>query len=315
LSKKNLDLLNLKASRKMRNQKTKLFYSYSHKDEKYKKELEKYLGVLQRQGIVSNWHFRRIDAGKEWDGEIKSQLNSAHIILLLVSPDYINSTYCTDIEVKRAMKRHRDNEAVVIPVILRPVPLEKFPFGKLQALPDGAKPITEWQTREEAFKNIAEGIRQVAEAINHELEDKIEMKKITRKAPKIIIFEDDKKWLDRIHDTLRGQKYKIETYSRYDEKLLSRFAKHDYDLLITDIALDNVKYSKDGIVLAKFVRAFKKNIPIIVVKGYSFDDVWDVVDHIVESKIDHLFIKSKWDPAKFLKAVKDALEKRKAKST
>ena len=137
------------------------------------------------------------------------------------------------------------------------------------------------------------------------------MRKQKIKVPKIIIFEDDKNWLERIRDTLSDQGYKIETHIRYDDKLLNRLAKDDYDMLITDIALDNIKYSKEGIVLAKFVRASKKNIPIIVLTGYSFDDVWEVVDHIVESKIDHLFVKSHWHPAKFLKAVEDALKRRK----
>lgn len=304
------------ASRKQRKKKVELFYSYSHKDEKDKRELEKHLGTLHREGIISNWHFRKIDAGKEWEGEIKLHLNTARIILLLVSPNFIESDYCNDVEVKRAMQRHKNKEAIVIPVILRTVAWQKLSFGKLQALPEGAKPVNEWRSRDKAFKNIVEGIRRVVETLNRE--SKISgvdgIKKAAPKAPKLIIFEDDKKWLDRIRDTLKDQGCKIETFSRYNEKLLNRFAKDDYDLLITDISLDSSARSKEGIILAKFVRENRKNLPIIVVTGYAFDDVWDVVDHIVESKIDHLFIKSRWDPAKFLKAVKEALKRKKTHS-
>jgi len=302
-------------SRTQRKPKVKLFYSYSHKDEDFRKMLEKHLSKLRRQGIISDWHFRKISPGKEWDREIKSHLNSSHIILLLVSPDFIRSTYCNDIEVKRAMKRNRNKEAVVIPVILRPVAWEKCLFGKLQALPEGAKAITKWHSRNEAFKNIAEGIRQVVENLNIVQGKNLETKGITRQASRIIIFEDERKWLGKIQDALSEQGYKIESYRRYNGKLLSRFAKNDYDLLITDINLEKTERSKEGIMLAKFVREHHKKLPIIVVTGYSYDDVWEVVDHIVESKIDYLFIKNKWDPTKFLKAVKGALKRRKARSS
>jgi len=303
-------------SGKQRKKKVELFYSYSHKDEKDKKELEKHLGILRRQGIISDWHFRKIGAGKEWEGEIKLHLNTARIILLLVSPNFIESDYCNDVEVKRAMQRHKNKEAIVIPVILRTVAWQKLPFGKLQALPEGAKPVNEWRSRDKAFKNIVEGIRRVVEALNREPGSSgVEIKKAAHKAPKIIIFEDDKQWLVRIRDTLRDQGCKIKTFSHYNEKLLKRFAKNDYDLLITDINLDGTARSKEGIMLAKFVREHHKKLPIIVVTGYSYDDVWDVVDHIVETKIDYLFIKNKWDPTKFLKAVKGALKRRKSRSS
>ena len=82
-----------------------LFFSYSHKDEDLRNELEVHLSALKRQGIISTWHDRRITAGTELDGAIDRNLNSADIILLLVSPDFINSDYCYKIERKRALRR------------------------------------------------------------------------------------------------------------------------------------------------------------------------------------------------------------------
>src|SRR3712207_4117256 len=94
-------------------QKIELFYSYSHEDEELRKKLETHLALLRRQGIISEWHDRKILAGQEWAGEIDEHLNSAQLILLLISADFIASNYCYDKEMTRAMERHEAGEARV----------------------------------------------------------------------------------------------------------------------------------------------------------------------------------------------------------
>ena len=92
-----------------------VFYSYAHEDETLRRELEKHLRILERRGIITGWHDRKISAGKEWGAEIDRHLSSARIILLLISPDFLASDYCWGVEVKRAMERHGAGEACVIP--------------------------------------------------------------------------------------------------------------------------------------------------------------------------------------------------------
>lgn len=142
-----------------------VFFSYSHKDEDLRDELEKHLSILKRQGVIQSWHDRRIGAGREWEGEIDKHLNTAHIILLLISADFLTSDYCYEVEMKRAMERHQAGETRVIPVILRPCDWEDALFGKLQALPMDAKPITSWPNRDEAFLDVARGIRAAVEEL------------------------------------------------------------------------------------------------------------------------------------------------------
>jgi hypothetical protein len=121
------------------------------------------LSLLQAQAVISGWHDRRIEAGTEWDGAISEHLEEASIILLLVSADFLATKYCQDVEIKRAMERHEVGTARVIPVILRPVDAwHTAPFGKLQALPEKGKAVTTWKNRDEAFADIARGIREVA---------------------------------------------------------------------------------------------------------------------------------------------------------
>jgi|GEM_PF-3385325 len=142
-----------------------IFCSYSHHDEKMRQELEKHLTLFQRQGIGIIWHDRKIDAGEPWRGQIDSHLKSADIILLLVSPDFLASDYCYDIEMKKALERHDAGEVRVIPIILRPCDWQKAPFSKLQALPKDGKPVTRFRSRDEAYSNIAEGMWRVIEQV------------------------------------------------------------------------------------------------------------------------------------------------------
>lgn len=149
-----------------------VFFSYSHKDEALRDELATHLEILKWGGDITDWHDRKILPGDEWDGAIQDNLNAAQIILLLISSDFIASRYCRDIEITQAMERHNAGSACVIPVILRDCMWSSAPFGKLQALPKNAAPITDsqtWPTKDKAFKNVAEGIKKAAQEIRQKL--------------------------------------------------------------------------------------------------------------------------------------------------
>jgi hypothetical protein len=136
-----------------------LFYSYAHEDEAHLTRLRTHLALLKRENRISEWYDRKIQPGDEWDSSIKEQLESARVILLLVSADFIASDYCWGTEVRRALEKHVHKEAIVIPVILSPADWHSAPFGKLQALPSGGKPITTWANRDQAWTEVAKGIR------------------------------------------------------------------------------------------------------------------------------------------------------------
>ena len=136
-----------------------VFYSYSHKDEDLRLELEAHLAALRRSGLISEWHDRMIDAGQQWKNQIDQHLDSANLILFLISADFINSGYCMDVEVARALERHKRREAVLVPIILRPVLWQVIPcLEELQALPKNALPIIQWTPRDLAYVSVCEGI-------------------------------------------------------------------------------------------------------------------------------------------------------------
>lgn len=140
-----------------------LFFSYSHKDETIRDELDKHLSILKRQGIINAWHDRRISAGSEVDMEISNNLKSADIILLLVSSDFLASDYCYDKEMQFAMELHGTGKATVIPVILRPCDWHNAPFGKLLAAPTDGKPVIKFASYDEGFLEVTNAIKQVVQ--------------------------------------------------------------------------------------------------------------------------------------------------------
>jgi TIR domain len=91
--------------------------------------------------------------------EIDAHLESADIILLLVSSDFLGSEYCYQLEMQRAVERRETGSATVIPVILRPCDWHTTPFGKLQAAPKDGRPIIQWPDADEAFLDVVRAIK------------------------------------------------------------------------------------------------------------------------------------------------------------
>jgi hypothetical protein len=142
-----------------------LFVSYSHRDESLQRELMTFLKPLERDGVVRCWYDARIEAGEDVDKEIARNLDTAEIILLLVSADFVASDYCYSVEMKRAVARHAAGEARVIPVILRHVDWRGTPFATLKAVPKDGRPVVGWASTDEAFLDVTREIRRAINSI------------------------------------------------------------------------------------------------------------------------------------------------------
>jgi len=158
---------NMEREEPITHRKIKVFISYAREDDTFREQLDKQLSLLKRSDFIDVWHNHAINAGMEREREIATHLNTAHLILLLVSSDFMASDDCYGRVMTRAMERHERGEARVIPIILRPVSWQDAPFGKLQALPNGAKPITTWQDRDEALHDVAKGIQKEVEKLRN----------------------------------------------------------------------------------------------------------------------------------------------------
>jgi internalin A len=143
----------------------KLFYSYAHKDEHLRDELETHLKILHRQGLIESWYDRKIGPGEHWKEEIDMNIETADVILLLVSADFIASNYCYEVEMTRAMERYAGGKAQVVPIIVRDVNWCKPPLNQFQALPKNGQAITTWQNRDTAWRDVSEGIEKVVQEL------------------------------------------------------------------------------------------------------------------------------------------------------
>lgn len=149
----------------------KVFFSYSHKDEQLRNLLEEHLALLKRQGIIGSWHDRRISAGSNIGEEISEHLEAANLILLLVSASFMASDYCFEKEMGRALQKHGDRTATVVPVILHPCDWQSSPFGQLRATPTDGKPISMHANTHEALSLVAKDVREIAERLQSPAQD------------------------------------------------------------------------------------------------------------------------------------------------
>lgn len=144
----------------------KVFISYCHKDKNYLDRIQVHLALLKRNGDASTWCDREMKAGDELDVEIQSQLESADLILLLISADFLNSSYCYQKEMLVALERHDRGEARVVPIIAKACSWKDTAIGKLLALPEDGKPIQTITTKESAYAQITDEIKIIVKQIN-----------------------------------------------------------------------------------------------------------------------------------------------------
>lgn len=143
-----------------------VIFSYSHKDEPLRDELDAHLAVLRRLNLVKTWHDRKLEPGQKWDPNIKEMIYSADIILLLISADFFNSDYCYDEELSIALDRHERGDAVVVPVLARPCQWKETEVSAIHGLPKDMRPVSLWEDRDLAWNDVANGITKIAKQIH-----------------------------------------------------------------------------------------------------------------------------------------------------
>lgn len=140
----------------------KVFISYSHRDDTLVELIHEHLAQLRNDGIIESWWDRAIEAGQAWENEISRELETADVILLLVSASFLNSRYAYSIEGRRAMELHESRQAIVIPVILRECDWHTAPFATLQAATRNARPIASFADPHEGAAEVARAVRRAA---------------------------------------------------------------------------------------------------------------------------------------------------------
>jgi hypothetical protein len=141
----------------------RVFYSNAHKDAELRAMLGTYLAPLKHKGKITDWHDRQIAPGADWQKEISEQLQSADLILFLISADFLNSDYCLGVEVAVAFRRLQAGTARVVPILLRECLWQESVFSDIQIIPREAKPIMSAASIDEAFTIVAKESRDVVD--------------------------------------------------------------------------------------------------------------------------------------------------------
>jgi tetratricopeptide (TPR) repeat protein len=232
-------------------QEIKLFYCYAREDKSMRDELEKHLSNLKRQYHLTNWNDREILPGENWTQAIDKHLNTAHLVLLLISPDFMASDYCYGKEMSKALEREKAGNCRVIPIHLRPTDWEGAPFSHLQMLPTDARPVTSWIDRDSAFWDIAKEIRKALKEL-------------------LVALKTKEQWLKE-GDTFLNLKRYQEALVAYDQAIR---LDHNYD-----IAYNNKGNALKGLnryeeALAAYSYAIRLNPNLIIAyhnKGYLLE--------------------------------------------
>lgn len=142
--------------------KLKFFISYSHKDSKYKDELLVHLKTLELTHNINVWYDGQIMPGENIDTAVSKQLCSSDIVLFLISPNFLASWYCVNIELEKAIERHNRDECIVIPVIISKCIIEdSFAFSKLKRVPQDGRPIQNFKPMNDGYINALKQIKQL----------------------------------------------------------------------------------------------------------------------------------------------------------
>lgn len=141
----------------------KVFISYSHRDTAALERLHTHLAVLRRENMIDEWYDREILGGGDFSAAIAQRMDESELFLLLVSPDFLNSTYCYDIEMTRALEKHATGQARVVPIIVEPCDWRSTPLGRLKALPRDGEPVAGWANANEAYLDVVQELRRIVQ--------------------------------------------------------------------------------------------------------------------------------------------------------
>lgn len=181
---------------------TKVFISYSHKDEEFKNSLTEHLSGLVRSGAIREWNDRKIVPGADWSHEINENLKNSDLILFLISSSFLSSDYCMNIEAETALSMHNSGEAQLIPIVIRAVEWSDSPLSRLQGLPKDAQPIASWPDKDEAWVNVIQGIKKHISEFEPKVNRDIQLINSGEISPTKSILE----WLDDTEITLTHRK-------------------------------------------------------------------------------------------------------------
>jgi AAA15 family ATPase/GTPase len=143
-----------------------IYIVYTSGDESLYREFEPYIKKLKKSGDIHSYYGRKI-IGKKWDHVTSEKLADSRVILLLVSPEFLDTEYCYQEEAHEMVDLHNRGAASVVPVLLKETDISDTPFAALDVYPSNGKSISNryWGNTKNAMDNIFEEIKGVLQKI------------------------------------------------------------------------------------------------------------------------------------------------------
>lgn len=118
-----------------------IFISYSHKDRKWFDEFQIHLRRLARQNELDIWDDTKIPTGANWKNEIEKGLQSARVAVCLVSKNFLDSNFVTEVELPKLLDAANKEGLQFCWVLLGHCLHETSGLQDIQAAHDISRPI------------------------------------------------------------------------------------------------------------------------------------------------------------------------------
>ncbi|HEV7999741.1 MAG TPA: TIR domain-containing protein [Planctomycetaceae bacterium] len=117
-----------------------IFVSYSHADHEWLELLQRHLAPYVFGEKLVLWDDTKIAPGADWVQEITNALDQARVAVLLVTPNFLASSFVMQVELPAILQRAgRDLTITWIPI--RAAAYQATPLGQFQAAHDPSTPI------------------------------------------------------------------------------------------------------------------------------------------------------------------------------
>jgi hypothetical protein len=170
----------------MNTQKPSIFISYSHKDEACKNQIRAYIEVMADYNNFKVWDDRQIETGDEWHPAIEHAINQADMAVLLISIDFLTSTFIKNKELPHILHCRNQNGLKLYPILLSACPWDRyrcndFQFRKAQVKPTDAHPLDSFDTsqQKQILKDISEDIERILLKSQQQAKDSYEDRSCT----------------------------------------------------------------------------------------------------------------------------------------
>jgi internalin A len=145
-----------------------VFISYSHKDNKWRDDLDTHLKPYLRDGSIKSWSDKQISPGSQWFTEIETALTNTQVAVLLVTPDFIASDFVHEHELGPFLKGAKEGGVRILWVAVRASSYKKTALKDYQAVLDPSQPLANMTgaERDHAWVKICEEIEEAVKARN-----------------------------------------------------------------------------------------------------------------------------------------------------